>query len=41
MFKNQLGKNMEVYAIDMITKSRKQEEHVSDLEETFGGIKAI
>lgn len=35
MFKEQLGKTMEVYIYDMVIKSKKKEDNVSDLAETF------
>ncbi|KAJ8477085.1 hypothetical protein OPV22_020812 [Ensete ventricosum] len=35
MFKDQVGRNMEIYVDDMIVKSRHAETHLSDLEETF------
>jgi hypothetical protein len=35
MFKNQIGRNVEVYVDDMLVKSLKSEDHLSDLEETF------
>ena len=35
MFKDQIGRNMEVYVDDMLVKSKKETEHVLDLEEAF------
>ncbi|XP_050207633.1 uncharacterized protein LOC126657052 [Mercurialis annua] len=35
MFKDQLGRNIEVYVDDLIIKSSTPEEHAKDLEETF------
>ena len=35
MFKEQLGKTMEVYIDDMVVKSKKAENHLQDLEEAF------
>ncbi|KAJ8464738.1 hypothetical protein OPV22_027290 [Ensete ventricosum] len=35
MFKDQVGRNMEIYIDDMIVKSRHAETHLSNLEETF------
>ncbi|KAL5560504.1 hypothetical protein UlMin_036715 [Ulmus minor] len=35
MFKNQIGKMMEVYVDDMLVKSLKTEEHIRNLKETF------
>ena len=35
MFKEQIGKTIEVYVDDMLVKSLKIEEHIRDLKETF------
>ncbi|KAL5560858.1 hypothetical protein UlMin_030605 [Ulmus minor] len=35
MFKNQIGKTIEVYVDDMLVKSLKTEEHIRNLKETF------
>ncbi|KAL0406388.1 UNVERIFIED_CONTAM: Retrovirus-related Pol polyprotein from transposon opus [Sesamum latifolium] len=35
IFRPQIGRNVEVYFDDMLVKSKKAEEHVKDLEETF------
>ncbi|XP_059664260.1 uncharacterized protein LOC132310035 [Cornus florida] len=35
MFKHQIGRNMEVYVDDMLVKSLKAEDHLTDLQETF------
>jgi hypothetical protein len=35
MFKNQIGRNVEVYVDDMLVKSLKSEDHLSDLQEAF------
>ncbi|CAA0811499.1 Uncharacterized mitochondrial protein AtMg00860, partial [Striga hermonthica] len=35
IFKDQLGRNMEVYVDDMLVKSKMEVDHVSDLRETF------
>ena len=35
MFRNQIGCNVEVYVDNMLVKSQKVSEHVSDLAETF------
>ncbi|GLT55178.1 hypothetical protein SLA2020_283220 [Shorea laevis] len=35
MFKNQIGRNVKVYVDDMLVKSLKSEDHLSDLQETF------
>lgn len=31
MFENQIGRNVEVYVNDMIVKSKKEQDHISDL----------
>ncbi|KAL2224042.1 UNVERIFIED_CONTAM: Transposon Tf2-12 polyprotein [Sesamum indicum] len=41
MFKNQIGRNMEVYIDDMLVKSVKEQDHVKDLEECFQILKAF
>lgn len=35
MFRDHIGKSMEVYVDDMLVKSTKKENHISDLETTF------
>ena len=35
MFAQQIGRNVEVYVDDMLVKSLREEEHSSDLQETF------
>ena len=35
MFSRQIGRNMEVYVDDMLVKSKKAEQHLDDLKETF------
>uniref|UniRef100_A0A2N9GDN4 Reverse transcriptase domain-containing protein n=1 Tax=Fagus sylvatica TaxID=28930 RepID=A0A2N9GDN4_FAGSY len=35
MFHDQLGKNVKVYIDDMLVKSKKEDDHLKDLEETF------
>ena len=35
MFKDQIGKTMEVYVDDILVKSMKTEEHIRNLKETF------
>ncbi|KAL0461323.1 UNVERIFIED_CONTAM: Retrovirus-related Pol polyprotein from transposon opus [Sesamum latifolium] len=39
IFYPQIGKNIEVYVDDMLVKSKKAEEHVKDLEETFSVLR--
>ena len=36
VFKQQVGRNVEVYVDDMVIKSQSISEHVADLEEFFG-----
>ena len=35
MFHDQIGRNVEVYVDDMLVKSKKDEDHLIDLKETF------
>ena len=39
MFKKQIGRNVEVYADDMLVKSKKEEDHLDDLKETFNTLR--
>jgi hypothetical protein len=39
MFEKQIGRNVEVYVDDMLVKSVKALDHVSDLKETFDTIR--
>ncbi|KAL0438686.1 UNVERIFIED_CONTAM: hypothetical protein Slati_2351600 [Sesamum latifolium] len=39
IFRSQIDKNIEVYVDDMLVKSKKAEEHVKDLEETFSVLR--
>ncbi|KAL0416349.1 UNVERIFIED_CONTAM: hypothetical protein Slati_3466800 [Sesamum latifolium] len=39
IFRPQIGRNVEVYVDDMLVKSRKAEDHVTDLEETLSVLK--
>ncbi len=39
VFKDQIGRNMEVYVDDMLVKSRTAEDHMADLNETFSTLK--
>ncbi|KAL0411385.1 UNVERIFIED_CONTAM: hypothetical protein Slati_3728200 [Sesamum latifolium] len=39
IFRPQIGRNVEVYVDDMLVKSKKAEEHVKDLEETFSFLR--
>ena len=38
MFANQIGRNVQVYVDDMLVKSRREEDHLKDLEETFSTL---
>ena len=35
MFAQQIGRNIQVYVDDMLVKSRREEDHLEDLRETF------
>jgi len=39
VFKEQIGKNMEVYVDDMVVKSGELQKHLEDLEEVFARIR--
>ena len=39
MFKKQIGRNVEVYIDEMLVKSRKEEDHLDDLRETFNTLR--
>ena len=39
MFKKQIGNNVKVYVDDMLVKSKENEDHLDDLEETFNTLK--
>ena len=40
MFAQQIGRNVQVYVDDMLVKSRKEEDHLEDLKETFGTLRS-
>ena len=40
MFANQIGRNVQVYVDDMLVKSQREENHLKDLEETFGTLRS-
>ena len=40
MFAQQIGRNVQVYVDDMLVKSRKKEDHLEDLRETFGTLRS-
>ena len=37
---NQIGRNVQVYVDDMLMKSRREEDHLKDLEETFSTLRS-
>ena len=39
MFNKQIGRNVEVYVDDMLIKSKREEDHLDDLKETFNTLK--
>ena len=39
MFKRQIGDTMKVYIVDMIVKSRREDDHLKDLEDTFSTLR--
>ncbi|GKV26785.1 hypothetical protein SLEP1_g36020 [Rubroshorea leprosula] len=39
VFRAQIGKNLEVYIDDIVVKSRKAEDHLADLDETFNNLR--
>ncbi|KAL0433973.1 UNVERIFIED_CONTAM: putative enzymatic polyprotein [Sesamum latifolium] len=39
IFRPQIGRNVEVYVDDMLVKSKKAEDHIADLEETFAVLR--
>ena len=39
MFAQQIGRNVEVYVDDMLVKSLREDEHLSDLQETFNTLR--
>ena len=40
MFANQIRRNVQVYVDDMLVKSRRKEDHLKDLEETFNILRS-
>ena len=40
MFANQIRRNVQVYVDDMLVKSRREEDHLKDLEETFNILRS-
>ena len=39
MFTHQIGRNVQVYVDDMLVKSRREEDHLEDLRETFNTLR--
>ena len=40
MFKHQIRRNLQVYVDDMLVKSLREDDHLSDLQETFNTLRA-
>ena len=40
MFAHQIGRNVQVYVDDMLVKSRKEDDHLDDLKETFDTLRS-
>ena len=40
MFAHQIGRNMQVYVDDMLVKSIREDDHLSDLQETFDTLRS-
>ena len=40
MFARQIGRNVQVYVDDMLVKSLREDDHLSDLQETFDTLRA-
>ena len=38
MFAHQIGRNVQIYVDDMLVKSRKEDDHLDDLRETFNTL---
>ena len=38
MFAHQIGRNVQIYVDDMLVKSRKEDDHLDDLKETFNTL---
>ena len=41
MFAQQIGRNVQVYVDDMLVKSRREEDHLEDLRETFNTLRSF
>ena len=40
MFTQQIGRNVQVYVDDMLVKSRREEDYLEDLKETFNTLRS-
>ena len=40
MFAQQIGRNVQIYVDDMLVKSRREEDHLEDLKETFNTLRS-
>ena len=40
MFANQIERNVQVYVDDMLVKSRREDDHLEDLKETFDTLRS-
>ena len=40
MFAQQIGRNVQVYVDDMLVKSRREDDHLEDLRETFNTLRS-
>ena len=40
MFAHQIGRNIQVYVDDMLVKSRREDDHLDDLKETFNTLRS-
>jgi len=40
MFAHQIGRNVQVYVDDMLVKSRREDDHLDDLKETFDTLRS-
>jgi hypothetical protein len=39
VLKNQIGKNLLAYVDDIVVKSKKSQDHIKDLQETFSNLR--
>ena len=40
MFAQQIGRNVQIYVDDMLVKSRREDDHLKDLKETFDTLRS-